>query len=182
MWHHCFRNDRWQSYFQQPGLAVWASVQPISLRCLCTQVTFRFSFTAHLQLTTDLNCIYNTLLKRRTRDKHSSLFGWITSKKKFFWDCHQLKIGQGHGFIGANFQRLQFTSLLRDWRHKLKRYYCKTIKVKEKKLEKRQWKVRRYFIRPTTRNSFNWTQALMSLAFLVTFVSVTCVFNNFDVL
>jgi hypothetical protein len=94
MWHHCFRNDRWQSYFQQPGLAVWASVQPISLRCLCTQVTFRFSFTAHLQLTTDLNCIYNTLLKRRTRDKHSSLFGWITSKKKFFEIATSSRLGK----------------------------------------------------------------------------------------
>ncbi len=38
------------------------------------------------------------------------------------------------------------------------------------------------FIRPRTMNSFNWTQALMSLAFLLTFVSVyvyMC-FNNFN--
>jgi hypothetical protein len=37
-----------------------------------------------------------------------------------------------------------------------------------------------YFIRPRTMNSFNLIQALMSLAFLITFVSVRMCFKNFD--
>jgi hypothetical protein len=42
----------------------------------------------------------------------------------------------------------------------------------KKTLEKLQWKELRYFFRPRTLNSFNRTQALISLAFLITFVSV----------
>jgi hypothetical protein len=50
--------------------------------------------------------------------------------------------------------------------------YRTTIQVKESKLEKCQWKLLHHLIRPRILNSFNLIQALMSLEFFITFVSI----------
>ncbi len=60
------------------------------------------------------------------------------------------------------------------------RTYCTIIRVKVNKLLKYEWKVLHHFIMPRAMNSFNSTQALMSLAFLITFVTVCVYFHNFD--